>query len=264
MSGCTDDQVNLETQPDKFAYVKRDATLRCDPPLKLEAAAIRDGERTAKGVRYFVRVPANYDPTFRHALIVVFAAAATSALQTERSMGFTRSATRAGFILAFADHARLGLPAARELATIAKRVGEKWCVDPQNVFLTGHSDGGTVAQIAAVLPEFRGDVRAIAPSAAGVTATDLSAYSCPQPLPAMIMHSKNDTVFPDFGRQTGHWWAQCNRCDVNRFTTMANGCIAYEGCAARGQTWYCEGDGAHHFWPNRNQTVIEFFRQGIH
>ncbi len=262
VSGCNE-KVNLETQPDNFQYAEHVAVTRCSPPLKPDAVAVSDGERTAKGIRYFVRVPANYDPTYRHALIVIFSPAGTSALQTERLMKFTRSATRAGFVLAFADHARLGLPTARELATLAKRVGETWCINPAHVFFTGHSDGGTISQIAAVLPEFRGIARAIAPSAAGVTASDLSAYSCPHPSAAMIMHSKNDKVFPDFGRQTSRWWAQCNRCDVNRFTTMANGCIAYEGCAPHARTWYCEGDGAHAAWPDRNQTIIEFFRQGI-
>jgi polyhydroxybutyrate depolymerase len=259
-SGCSE---NIETQPDNFTYTKHDGVTRCSPSLKPDADAVSDGERTTKGIRYFVRSPANYDATYRHALIVVFSPAGTSALQTERLMKFTRSATRTGFIVAFADHARLGLSAVQELATIAQRVSEKWCIDSQRVFLTGHSDGGTVSQMAAVLPEFRGIARAIAPSAAGVTAADLSAYSCPQPLAAMIMHSKNDKVFPDFGRQTSRWWAQCNRCDIDRFTTMTNGCIAFERCAPHAPTWYCEGDGSHAVWPDQNQTIIEFFRQGI-
>lgn len=264
LSGCNENKVNLELQPHNFAYAKADTAKRCNMPLKPDADAVREGERTAKGIRYFVRVPANYDATFRHALIVVFSPAGTSALQTERLMGLTRAATRAGFVVAFADHARLGLPSTRELATITKRIGDVWCIDSSNVFLTGHSDGGTVSQIAAVLPEFRGVARAIAPSAAGVTASDLSAYGCPQPLATMIMHSKNDKVFPNFGQETSRWWAQCNRCDANRFTTMVNGCIAFEGCTPGAPTWYCESDGSHAAWPDRNQAIIEFFLQRIH
>jgi polyhydroxybutyrate depolymerase len=194
---------------------------------------------------------------------MVFAPAGTNALQTERLMGFTQEATRAGFIVAYADHSKLGLPAARELATIPRRISEKWCIDTNRIFLTGHSDGGTISHIAALLPESRDIIRGIAPSAAGVVAQDLQAYGCRNPMPAMIMHSKNDSLFPGFGKQTAQWWAQCNRCDTAQTEALPNGCIAYKACTMQAPTWYCEGDGGHREWPKRNATMIEFFAKQL-
>ncbi len=190
---------------------------------------------------------------------MVYAPAATSAVQTERLMHFTQQATGAGFIVAYADHVTLGLPAARELATIPQRISEKWCVDAKRIFLTGHSDGGTISHIASLLPENRDTVQGIAPSAAGVVAADLQTYGCRKPSPVLIMHSKNDSLFAGFGTQTAQWWAHCNRCDITRKEPLANGCIAYQGCATGAPTWYCEGDAGHRTWPDRNGTLIDFF-----
>lgn len=261
MACCDFDQADSQTQPDRYAYTQTDREQRCDPAIKSGRGGQTNDERSAKGIRYNVRAPHNYDPTHSHGLIVVFAPAGASALQTERLMGITRQATGAGFIVAYADHATLGLTAVRELATIPRRVGDKWCVDATRIFLTGHSDGGTVSHLAAVLPESRNLTSGIAPSAAGVVADDLRTYGCRQPMPVLIMHSKNDTLFAGFGAQTAQWWAQCNRCDIARTEPLPNGCTAYQGCVVNAPTWYCEGDGRHGAWPNRNATIIEFFRK---
>jgi polyhydroxybutyrate depolymerase len=260
LSSCDDSNKNDgPTKPDHYAYASANSEKHCNPANKPGRGGETNGERSANGIRYNVRVPLNYDPIRQHGLIMVYAPAGTSAVQTEKLMGFTRQATRAGFIVAYADHATLGLPAARELASIPQRIGEKWCVDPKRVLLTGHSDGGTIAHIAALLPESRRAVQGIAPSAAGVVTTDLQVYGCREPIPALIMHSKNDSLFPKFGNQAVQWWAQCNHCDIKRKEVLQNGCAAYQACAAGAATWYCEGDAGHGAWPDRNGTIIEFF-----
>jgi polyhydroxybutyrate depolymerase len=75
-------------------------------------------------------------------------------------------------------------------------VARKWCIDEARIYLTGQSDGGMAADAIAFLAKMRGTADAIAPSAAGVNGKDLAEYSCPEPLPVMVMHSRNDTVFP--------------------------------------------------------------------
>jgi polyhydroxybutyrate depolymerase len=57
------------------------------------------------------------------------------------------------------------------------------------------------ADAIAFLAKMRGTADAIAPSAAGVNGKDLAEYSCPEPLPVMVMHSRNDTVFPGYGAE---------------------------------------------------------------
>lgn len=256
--------MDLESQPAVYQYPISTSQKVCAAPIKPGGPGQTDNEHTAKGIRYNVRAPHNYDATRAHGLIVVYAPAGTSATQTERLMAFTRQATSAGFIVAYADHATLGPAAARELATIPREVGEKWCVDSSRIFLTGHSDGGSIAHIAAGILRGPVGVRGIAPSAAGIVANDLQAVGCHQPLRALIMHSKNDDLFPGFGAQAAKWWAQCNRCDVARTQKLPNGCIAYRDCAKGTPTWYCEGTGRHTTWPNQNATIIEFFSKAIH
>ncbi|MFO1353084.1 MAG: methane monooxygenase/ammonia monooxygenase subunit A [Gammaproteobacteria bacterium] len=79
----------------------------------------------------------------------------------------------------------------------------------------------------------------------------------------LVMHSANDALFPGFGAQTAKWWAGCNHCDAGAAAPLANGCMAYQGCAADGATWYCEGNGAHREWPDRNDLLIEFLTSGV-
>ena len=55
------------------------------------------------------------------------------------------------------------------------------------------------ADAIAFLAKTPGTADAIAPSAAGVSGKDLAEYSCPEPLPVMVMDSRNDTVFPGYG-----------------------------------------------------------------
>jgi polyhydroxybutyrate depolymerase len=75
----------------------------------------------------------------------------------------------------------------------------------------------------------------------------------------MIMHSKNDSLFPGWGNQTAAWWASCNRCDVTKAKPVEGGCRAYQGCAFGGATLYCEGTGSHREWPKLNRVMLDFF-----
>lgn len=206
-----------------------------------------------------MRTPSNYDATFSHPLLMVYAAAGQSGLASERMTGLTAGATGAGFVVAYADHRPLGIPAIEQLAIIPGAVAKKWCVDEKRVSVTGHSDGGTVALALAVLDQTKQVPAAIAPSAAGWTGKDLEAYQCRGPLPVMVMHNKHDRLFPGWGTQTTTWWAACNGCNIAKKKLLEGGCLAYQHCASGGATLYCEGAGGHQDWPNFNRMMIEFF-----
>jgi len=209
-------------------------------------------------MRYHVRTPANYDPTFAHPLLMVYAAAGQSGLVSERMTGLTTQATGAGFVVVYADHRPLGIPSIEQLATIPGTVAKKWCIDQKRVSVTGHSDGGTVAMALAVLDRTKQVPTAIAPSAAGWAGKDLEAYQCRAPLPVMVMHNRQDSLFPGWGIQTAAWWAACNLCDSAKKKSIEGGCLAYQHCASGGATLYCEGTGGHRDWPNFNRIMIEF------
>jgi polyhydroxybutyrate depolymerase len=210
-------------------------------------------------MRYYVRTPSNYDATVAHPLLMVYAAAGQSGLASERLTGLTPPATAAGFVVVYADHQPLGIRAIEQLGTIPGSVAKTWCIDEKRVYLTGHSNGGTIATAMAVLDRTKHLPAAIAPSAAGVRDKDLAAYQCPASIPVMIMHGAKDTLFPGWGAQTAAWWAACNHCDVTKSKPVEGGCLAYQHCESGAPTLYCEGSGGHRDWPALNHLMLEFF-----
>lgn len=161
--------------------------------------------------------------------------------------------------MVYTDHKPLNISTIEQLGAIPGLVAKEWCINESRVSATGHSDGGTASLMLAVLEKTKNVPTTIAPSAAGVTGKDLEAYQCRAPIPVMIMHSKDDSLFPGWGGQTSAWWANCNHCDVTKTKILDNGCRAFQGCAAGGATLYCEGTGGHRDWPNQNRVMLEFF-----
>ncbi len=223
------------------------------------SGAIRAQLQTDGGIAFTASTPSNYDARYPHALLVVFAPAGADRGESERFTGLTRAATRAGFVVVYADHAALKPAAIRDLGTIPERVAQVWCIDRRRIFLTGHSDGGTVATALALSAAASGRYAGIAPSAAGFTAADLKGYSCPAPLAVLVAHAADDELFPGYGREAAAWWAACNQCDAAPPARRADGCIEYTGCAGGVRTRYCEHPGRRARWPARNQMLLEFF-----
>jgi polyhydroxybutyrate depolymerase len=146
----------------------------------------------------------------------------------------------------------------KALAAVAGGVARKWCIDAQRIYFAGHSDGGTVSTALALMHETRGTARAIAVSAAGMRPSDAGQFGCPQPLPVWLMHGSGDTHFPGWGAEMAAWWAQCNRCTGERGTADADGCAAYNGCAAGAPVVYCEVPMKHTQWPGLQDRMTDF------
>ena len=255
LTACSENE--QPPQLESFAYAN--ATGHCAAGSRPGLAGATDGKVSADGIRYMVRTPSNYDTTFAHPLLMVYAPAGQSRWASERLTSLTTAATGAGFVVVYADHRQLNISAIEQVGMIPDLVAREWCIDEHRVYVTGHSDGGTASLMLSVLEKTKKVPAAIAPSAAGVTGKDLDAFQCPAPIPVMIMHSKNDSLFPGWGAQTSAWWAGCNRCDVTRTRPVEGGCRAYQGCASGGATLYCEGTGSHRDWPNLNRLMLEFF-----
>ena len=234
------------------------AAAACEPRSRTGPGGLSSEEETAKHVRYLVKTPSNYDATRAHPLIVVYAPHGVNRFLSERYVGLTRAATRAGFVIAYADSRPLDLPTIADLATIPGAVAARWCIDEKRIFFTGHSDGGTVATAVAVMRNSAHPPAAIAPSAAGFRREDLAQFACPPPLAVMVLHNQGDELFPGYGREAAGWWAACNACSAAA-QPRANGCLEYPGCRDGATTLYCEGDGRHVVWPDRNEAMIEFF-----
>ena len=245
-----------------YQYPQSNTAVTCESGSRTSPAGTTNGERTARDIRYNVRTPINYDPKIAHPLLMVYAPAGLSAAASERFTGLTKIATSAGFVVVYPDHVRNSIPVIKELSTIPGLVAKKWCIDETRVYLTGHSDGGTVAFAIAILEETKPIPAAIAPSAAGFTKADLAEFKCRAPLPVMILHSAKDALFPGFGAEAAAWWAACNQCDPNPGRPGDNGCVAYPNCADGVTTLYCEGTEDHAKWPSLNPSLIKFFSSG--
>ena len=241
-------------------YTVNTDTPQCDSGTKSGLIGASDDEKTSAGIRYMVKTPANYHATIAHPLLMVYAPARTNRHESEKFMSLTQEATAAGFIVAYADHRAMSPDTIEKLADIPGLIEQKWCIDHTRIFLTGHSDGGTVAMAIAFLNGTKHIPAAIAPSAAGIRGEDLKAYQCPNPLPIMIMHSSQDSLFPGYGKEAIQWWAACNGCGTVGLVKDAGGCVTYTGCKNNVITRYCEGTGKHTEWSGRNKAIIDFFK----
>jgi polyhydroxybutyrate depolymerase len=233
----------------------------CEAPQKLAKPLIDQMLKTPGGVRYQVRSPLNYQSGVVHPALVVFSAAGANAKTTEDFTGFTPAATAAGFLVAYVEHRPMTLPNVALLGEVLDDLVGRFCTDPHHIYSTGHSDGGTVATALALLPQTRMKMAGIASSAAGFRAADARDFACRPPMPVMILHSKNDALFPGFGREMAGWWSSCNRCQPVPVADAASGCLRYTGCAVGSSVTYCEGDGSHLKWPERQLEVVGLFRQ---
>jgi len=241
-------------------YAVGSAASHCDPGIKSGNAGASHDEQTPAGIRYMVKTPTNYNSNIAHPLLMVYAPARTNRYESENFMSLTQEATAAGFIVAYADHRAMSPDTVEKLAEIPGLIEKKWCIDDKRIFLTGHSDGGTVAMAIAFINGTKHIPAAIAPSAMGIRGEDLKEYQCPNPLPVMVMHSSQDTLFPGYGKESIQWWASCNGCDATPSVKDAEGCVTYKGCRNNVATRYCEGRGTHTTWPGNNKAIIDFFR----
>jgi len=251
--------VNRGQMLGEAVYTADNTTPHCESGTKPGNAGASNDEQTSAGIRYMVKTPANYDSHIAHPLLMVYAPGGRSRFESERYMYLTQEATAAGFVVAYADHRTMTSKALEELADIPGLIEKKWCIDKKQIFLTGHSDGGTVAMGIAFLAGTKHIPAAIAPSAVGIRGDDLKGQSCPNPLPVMVMHSSHDTHFPGYGKETIQWWAACNGCDAASPVRDADGCVTYQGCKSNAATRYCEGTGTHSEWPGNNKAIIDFF-----
>ena len=180
-------------QPAKYDYSSRDHT-RCKSGSRLGPTGKSDHEQISSGIYFAVRTPLNYDNTIQHPLVIVYAPGGKNRFANERITGLTQEMTTKGFVVAYVDNHPLSIPVINDFSTVPNAIEKKWCIDPAKIFLTGHSDGGTVTAAIGYLPKTKHIPQAIAPSAAGIRKKDLSNFDCPDPISIMVMQKEDDTL----------------------------------------------------------------------
>jgi len=262
-SDASDAQVDVAQMDDA-----QDAMMgfACDPNSKMGDPS-GGTFKTSRGTNVIVRTPPGYDPSVGSPLVVVYAPCCVSGSATEGFVGLTPKAKNRGYLIAYPDHITpQSSTDFADAAAVLTGITDAWCVDPKRIYLTGHSDGGSIAEILTI--KNMAKPAAIAPSAAGINAMYLMGQVCPKEMvPEMEIHSKNDQLFPisqGFGGQTAAWWAKCDMCDAMPGAPDANNCVVYPSCAMGTEVRYCEGSGVHGQWPGAliagiNDAIFDFF-----
>jgi polyhydroxybutyrate depolymerase len=235
----------------------------CGPGSRTGHADLDDNLQTSDRLTFAVRTPSNYDPTRAYPLLVVFPPAGFKRRQSETFYGLTTEATRRGFIVAYSDHIGLSPTAVAQQAKVAATVASFFCVDEASIAYLGHSDGGLMAEgIPAYAPKASAAPHSIVASAAGITSEDLGSMACPSIPAVMIVHSRTDERFPDFGRGTATYWGRCAACAPANLNALADGCRDFSGCAEGRRVTYCETSLPHKRWPSMNTAMLDFIQGG--
>jgi len=262
ITGCSNpDPATLELGV--FDYKKQLSTVTCQANMRNGKSGKSDSILFQNNIHYHLRTPENYDSKKGHPLLMVYAPAGRNGKATEKFVHLTHSATESGFIIAYVDSQRMALKTIVELGDIPAHIAKTWCIDQDNVFFTGHSDGGTISTALAFLEETRSLAKAIVPSAAGMRAADFKEVECPEPISVMVMHNDKDRAFPGFGAEAAQWWSKCNQCDSTLKPSNIEGCKEYSHCAEKIRTLYCEAQGSHSRWPAMNNSIIKFLESNI-
>jgi polyhydroxybutyrate depolymerase len=233
----------------------------CSPGSRTGHADLDANLQTSDRLTLAVRTPSDYDSTRAYPLLVVFPPAGYNRRQSETFYDLTTEATRRGFIVAYSDHLGLSPTAVSRQAKVAATVASFFCVDEASIAYLGHSDGGSMAEgipayVAGAAP------RSIVASAAGITREDLATMACPSIPAVLIVHSRTDERFPDFGRGAAAYWGRCAACAPENLDALAGGCRDFSGCAGGRRVTYCETSLPHKRWPSMNTTMLDFIQGG--
>jgi len=213
---------------------------------------------TNEGLRVMVRTPLNYQSDRPYPLVVVFPPAQFDRFASERFYNLTTEATRRGMIVAYSDHRPLSMRAMALQADVAASVSARFCIDASKIAYFGHSDGGAMAEGIPGMVASALRPRAIVASAAGITKEDLVRGRCVPGVNVMIVHNRGDAKFPDFGRGTAAYWAQCAACRPLDLSAHIGDCQKFESCAGGTAVMYCGVDTIHEKWPGIEISALDF------
>ena len=216
-----------------------------------EGARRGESLRTGGGVPFEVVTPWRYSHRSHHGLVVAYAGSGGSISSILDSWGLVEAAGDV-VIAAVAEQAPTSEATLSDLGSVRSLVEERYCIAPERIALTGHSDGGSTAALVALLPVGEG-LAGVAPSAAGVRPSDLEALGCARALSVLVLHSEDDDVFPDRGEASAGWWSDCFSCTDE---VIDEGCVVRSGCSGGSSVRFCPGTGSHSDWPEERAADI--------
>ncbi len=114
------------------------------------------------------------------------------------------------------------------------------CIDPQRIFVGGHSMGGFMANALGCHRAER--FRAIVPVSGSLQSSD-----CGGTVSALLIHGTDDPVVGVAqGEAARDHWVQSNACSTPPSPTNPEPCVSYSGCSPDRQVIWCPVDGVGH------------------
>ena len=275
----SEDDTSTESQDDSASDI--DSGIESDQPVSngcgiLQSATVEQRTmNSSEGERgYHLVVLETYDPDVPSRLIFGFPGTNWVGLQIRSYLGleayaepndifvypdplwrdFTGWGNLGGWVLG--PHARPadGMQDLDFTAAIIDELSEEYCIDPNQVYATGHSWGGDMAQVVSC---FLGDrFRATVPVAANrpywFEPSNGASLECTGETAVWTMFGSNETHFTSqaysgqYGDECRDFWLEENGCEGSSSYTDLNlgpnaECVEFDGCDV--QTRYCLYDG---------------------
>jgi len=220
---------------------------------------------TVSNHRYYVKLPANYDPDTPYLALFVFHPTNNPLDWAEKNAGFesNEGKDRAIRIYPGAGNNSAGWGAAdvEFFGPLYTEITSSFCVDTARVFATGESSGGDFSSILGC--EYADKLRGIGPCATKPVngyPLDATKRTCKSKVSAVVIHGKNDMVVgPANGPATRDFYVAVNGCSatsqpVDGFTDAMSNCVEYQGCADGYPVFFCQHNdpnysGTNHGWP---------------
>jgi polyhydroxybutyrate depolymerase len=250
------------------------ASCTADEPATPPPAAIEPGSFGTVELDdrpFSLAVPSGYDADEPAPLVVSLHGYTQDGARTANYLGLTAQSEQRGFLLAYpdglvdgdgnhywnatdgcCDFDGTGNDDVAYLASVIETVQDQYAVDPQRVFVIGHSNGGFMALRMACE---RADLIAAAVSVAGQMPADASSCTPERPVSVLQVHADTDEVIHYDGgmggtgkpypstAQTVADWQRLDECGA----TPAEGTADYESRVAGAETvtstWSC-ADGS--------------------
>ncbi len=233
---------------------------------EVEDCPVPEATETAAGTAFTLRTPAVPAHEAPWPLMVVHSPRGGNPALTEEWSGLTEPALEAGFWVVYVDDVfeptldpDLFLEQMTDLASVPERVAETGCVDPDRIYLTGHSMGAHHAMVLAMVDAGWPRPAAVAVSGVPLGSEILAAFPCPpEPTPMFLVHHKNDEQFPTEGLEAAEFWGSCLGCD-SVANPATDSCLESVGCEA--ELSVCELPIGHTEWSGLHAEIVAFFER---
>ena len=236
---------------------------------------------------YHIHLPSNYDVSSAFPLLIALHGRLGTGKKMVKQTGFNGIADREGFIVVYPEGFKRGWADGRgithadkqgvdDVAFIDKLLEvfqERFSIDSTKIYITGHSNGGFMAQRLAI--ERSHKFAAVAVVAASLSEWLASRFTPGRPMPVSFINGTADPVTPyEGGRQPGgarvlsvedtvKIWAHFNVCnkspEVQEIHGLNNGplvsVLTYGSCKNHSQVKLYRIEGGGHVWPGESEDL---------